>query len=469
MPLRIYNSFSKTKELFEPLEAGKVKLYVCGPTVYDEPHLGHLRSAYVFEVIRRYLRHAGYAVRFVRNVTDVDDKIIEKARSLLGQDETAGALQKKTEEIAEKFYALYAKDLAALGIQKPTREPFATAHVAQMQSLIQNLIRKNFAYASDGDVYFDVERFGAYGKLSGQRPDAMMEGVRIDPNEKKRHGLDFALWKKAKAGEPFWKSPWGPGRPGWHIECSAMSMKYLGESFDIHGGGRDLIFPHHENEIAQSEAATGKRFARFWLHHGLVTINGQKMSKSLNNFVTLKTVNEMRSGLERLKFLFLGTHYRAPLDYSADQMQMEKAIREKFLFFFEDLKTIRSKKPLDRRDPTAALKSKFEEAMQDDFNTPRALAVMHEMMHESRKSGDPVFQKEAGRFLKMIFRLFLLELPAEDGETASLRELERLVREREEAKRLRDFARADEIRERLLARDIALTDLPDGTTAWRKI
>ncbi|MBI3315699.1 MAG: cysteine--tRNA ligase, partial [Candidatus Omnitrophica bacterium] len=395
--------------------------------------------------------------------------IIEKARSLLGPDPVPGALKQKVGEVSKEFHAMYERELLALGVQKPTREPLATAHIPEMQSLIQRLIEKKYAYVSEGDVYFDVRSFKPYGELSGQRLEAMMEGVRIDPNEKKRYPLDFALWKKAKEDEPSWESPWGPGRPGWHIECSAMSLTYLGEEFDIHGGGRDLIFPHHENEIAQSQAATGKPFARFWLHHGLVTTGGQKMSKSLKNFVTLKSVSEMRDGPERLKFLFLGSHYRAPVDYSADRMQMEKSIREKFLFFFEELKTLKSG-ALSKKNLVAPFEASFTEAMDDDFNTPQAMAVMHEAMHEARKSADPALKVAVGQFLRKVFEWFLLEIPSGAGESSvSLAELERLIREREDAKRAKDFQKADEIRENLLARDIALTDLPDGKTSWRKI
>ena len=335
MTLRIFNSLSQQKEEFLPLEPGTVKMYVCGPTVYDDPHLGHLRSAYVFETMRRYLQSpiCGYKVSFVRNVTDVDDKIIEKARERGAPD-----LSQAVSEVSGAYFDRYKRDLRRLGISEPTHEPKATEHIGQMLHLIDRLLKKGMAYESEGDVYYDVRRFGGYGKLSHQNQKAMLENVRVDKNEKKRDPLDFALWKRAKDGEPSWPGPWGAGRPGWHIECSAMSMQYLGETFDIHGGGRDLIFPHHENEVAQSEGATLKPFARFWVHHGLITVAGQKMSKSLKNFITLDAVlkEDPRFGGEILKLTFLGTHYSAPLDYSSERVSMDRAVWKKFFTFFQN-------------------------------------------------------------------------------------------------------------------------------------
>src|SRR3990167_5595466 len=325
MPLKIYNSLTKQKEEFIPLKKGEVKMYVCGPTVYDEPHIGHLRSAYVFEVVRNYFKYTQYKVNFARNVTDVDDKIIEKAR-LTG----AADLNAATAEVSEKYFDLYKRDLKRLGIPDPDSEPRATAFIGPMVELIQKLIDRGHAYAAEGgmeDVYFDVNSFRDYGELSKQNLDELLLEARAEEGMHKKNPLDFTLWKRAKEGEPSWDSPWGKGRPGWHIECSAMSMKYLGESFDIHGGGRDLIFPHHENEVAQSEGATGKSFARLWIHHGLITVAGQKMSKSLKNFITLDEVlkEDPRYGDEILKLTFLGTHYSAPLDYSAERVSMDRS------------------------------------------------------------------------------------------------------------------------------------------------
>ena len=469
MALRIYNSLTKQKEEFKPLKTGVVKMYVCGPTVYDEPHIGHLRSAAVFEMIRNYLEYSGYQVQFVRNVTDIDDKIIEKARQE-GRDDTIRAVK----DISAKYYDLYSRDLKTLGIHPPDKEPRATEHVPEMIQLIEKIFQKGFAYGSGGDVYFDVIAFMDYGRLSHQNKDAMMAGVRIDPNEKKKNPLDFTLWKKVKEGEPSWPSPWGAGRPGWHIECSAMSMKYLGETFDIHGGGLDLVFPHHENEIAQSECATGKAFAQTWIHHGLVTKDGQKMSKSLRNFVTLSEVGcQSPWAVEELKFLFLGTHYSAPLDYTADRMKMQKAVRERFLFFFEELNEYKKQKPKED-EKIFSYRSAFGEAMNDDFNSAEALSVMHEMVHQARKMALPAAKLAYGHELKKMGQIFGLfsktQSPAQSTETAEIeKKAEQAIRDRIEAKKNRDFSRADAIRQELLSHGIALTDHSNGTTTWRQI
>ncbi len=460
MTLKIYNSLTKQKEEFKPLDpAGKeVKMYVCGPTVYDEPHIGHLRSAYVFEVIRNYLEYSGYKVKFVRNVTDVDDKIIEKARQ-----NDASDLLAEVKNVSEKYLQAYKKDLAALGIQEPIKEPKATAHIEDMIRLIQKLLKNGFAYESQGDVYYEVNAFKDYGKLSHQKKDQMLENVRIDANEKKKNPLDFALWKKSKEDEPSWESPWGKGRPGWHIECSAMSMKYLGETFDIHGGGRDLIFPHHENEIAQSETANGKQFARYWIHHGLITVNEQKMSKSLKNFITLSAlISSEKSKIDDLKFLFLGTHYSAPLDYSEAKMEMERSIKKRFLVFLDLAKAYESNSSgLD--EPLKDFKARFQKAMGDDFNTPLALAVMHEMVHHAyqNQQNTDLFASIA-QLLEEFGTIFgIFSDPAED------RDFEEFVNSRislrEEAKKNKDFVRADEIRKDLLMNyRVAIMDTSSG-------
>ncbi len=314
-PIYIYNSLTRKKEEFKPIKGGHVGMYVCGPTVYDEPHIGHARSAYIFDVVRRYLEYRKYKVTFVRNVTDVDDKIIEKAANEFKGEDLNSAVRK----VSEKYLAAYREAMASLDIRPPTEEPRATKYISRMTEFIGALIKRDAAYESGGDVYFDIKKAKDYGKLSHQSLDKMESGARVAPGEKKKDPLDFALWKAAKEGEPFWDSPWGMGRPGWHIECSVMSSDILGSEFDIHGGGLDLIFPHHENEIAQSEAA-GAKFARYWLHHGLLTINGQKMSKSLGNFVTIKDFIYKYKNADLLKLLFLSTHYAHPVDYTEEKI-----------------------------------------------------------------------------------------------------------------------------------------------------
>ncbi|MGA2151407.1 MAG: cysteine--tRNA ligase, partial [Geobacteraceae bacterium] len=305
MPLRVYNTLTSGKEEFVPLRPGKVGMYVCGVTVYDYSHIGHARANVVFDVICRYLRFLGYEVTYVRNYTDIDDKIINRAN--------ADGVPYNV--ISERFITEFDRDMAQLGLELPTFQPKATDHVGDIIDLVARLIDKGHAYAAGGDVYFCVEKFATYLKLSGRNLEEMQAGARIEVDEKKRHPMDFALWKEAKPGEPFWESPWGKGRPGWHIECSAMSIRYLGETFDIHGGGKDLIFPHHENEIAQSEAATGRPFVRYWLHNGFVNINAEKMSKSLGNFFTIREVLEKYDS-EVLRFFLISAHYRSPLDFS---------------------------------------------------------------------------------------------------------------------------------------------------------
>ncbi|MFH1641018.1 MAG: cysteine--tRNA ligase, partial [Candidatus Omnitrophota bacterium] len=332
--IKISNSLKRgEKELLEPIDPGQIKMYVCGPTVYDEPHIGHARSAYIFDVIRRYLIYRGYKVTFVRNVTDVDDKIIEKARKEHPDKDSKSAVK----EVAEKYLKAYHEALAALNIssEKPeVDEPKASEYIDKMILFIQNLINRGAAYPSNGDVYFDIKKAKEYGKLSNQSIDKMEIGARVLPGENKRDPLDFALWKAAKEGEPSWDSPWGKGRPGWHIECSVMSSDILGDKFDIHGGGIDLIFPHHENEIAQSEGA-GKEFAKYWIHHGLLTINGQKMAKSLGNFVTIQDFLKKHKDADLLKLFYLSAHYSHPVDFTEEKII--EAIKQRQIFddFFD--------------------------------------------------------------------------------------------------------------------------------------
>ncbi|MBI2094996.1 MAG: cysteine--tRNA ligase, partial [Candidatus Omnitrophica bacterium] len=476
-----YNSLTKKKEPFVPLEAGKVKMYVCGPTVYDEPHIGHLRSAYVFEVIRNYLEYSGYQVRFVRNVTDVDDKIIEKARE--------GGIQ--AEEVSGKYYRSYKDELKAFGIREPDEEPRATGHIGEMVTLIQRLIERGVAYPKEGDVYFRVGAFKEYGKLSGQKTESMLENARIDPNEKKESPLDFALWKKSKEGEPSWPSPWGPGRPGWHIECSAMSMGCLkSETIDIHGGGRDLIFPHHENEIAQSESATGKPFANFWIHHGLVTVNEQKMSKSLKNFITLRSFLEKygEKELDELRILFLSTHYSMPLNYSEEKITtMTHSIWKRFHYFFDEvnqLKEGRKEIALPPNDKLLQFESEFRKAMDDDFNVPLVFMLMHRMMHEARETRDPQMMfGVAGKIEKWGKDIFLLFSHWNEAAFFSTRRTGRIIgsedmeldrdiaaqiSKRHELRDRKAFKEADAIRSELSEKGIELVDWKNGRTTWRR-
>jgi cysteinyl-tRNA synthetase len=468
MPLKIHNSLTQQKEEFIPRTPGVVHMYVCGPTVYDEPHIGHLRSAYAFELIRRYLQSSfcRYKVLFVRNVTDVDDKIIEKAK----QDPT-GDLKRAAVQISQTYFDRYKRDLSRLGISEPSVEPKATEHVDDMIKLILRLLEKGIAYVNDGDVYFSVPDFKEYGKLSHQNKEAMLESVRLDKNTKKRDSLDFALWKKSKPDEPEWPSPWGNGRPGWHVECSAMSMKYLGETFDIHGGGRDLIFPHHENEVAQSEGATGELFARTWLHHGLITVAGKKMSKSLTNFITLDEVMKADPayGDEVLKLTFLGTHYAAPLDYTAQRVQMDRGVWRKFFEFFENARNLEKNGVEAGEKKTSLIYKSFQEAMDNDFNTPDVLTLMHALMHEAYQGKDPIAQVTVASAIRNFgSEIFGIVFDQNSAANQYKPEIEKAIARRREARKNRDFKAADEIRLQLLKeRNVELRDLSDGRTTWR--
>lgn len=375
MALTVYNTLRQKKEVFDPCVPGTVRMYACGPTVYDRAHIGHARAALTFDVVWRYLEHRGYRVVYVRNYTDVDDKIIQRAAEL----------GRSRESLVEEQIEAYRRDMRALGLRTPTEEPRATRHIAEMIALIQALMAKGIAYTVDGDVYFEVRRSPDYGKLSHRGLDELRAGARVEVDQRKRDPLDFALWKASRPGEPAWDSPWGPGRPGWHIECSAMSMKYLGESFDIHGGGADLIFPHHENEIAQSECATGKPFARYWVHNGFVNIRAEKMSKSLGNVLTIGELLGQISPCA-LKLFLLGTHYRAPVDFSEDALAAARAAEDRFRYILDEVQRFRDAgitgADLPHRDPPPLANQvreaelEFTDAMDDDFNTPRALAAL---------------------------------------------------------------------------------------------
>ena len=472
MPIFIYNSLSRKKEEFVSLEPQKINMYVCGPTVYDEPHIGHARSAYIFDVIRRYLAFKGYRVKFVRNVTDVDDKIIDKARKEFpGQD-----LNRAFKDVAEKYLASYHEALTNLGIgvdQDKISEPKASEYIPKMIKFIQGLINNGAAYAAGADVYFDITKAKNYGKLSNQSLEKMESGVRIALNENKRNPLDFALWKAAKENEPSWESPWGKGRPGWHIECSVMSSDILGSEFDIHGGGIDLIFPHHENEIAQSEGA-GNKFARYWIHHGLLTSNGQKMSKSLGNFITVKDFLDKYKNADLLKLLFLSTHYSHPVDYTDEKIQEAKQALDRISILWGKIGGPFNKKFTGKiTEELEAVKNKFISAMDDDFNTPQGLASIFELVSITNKNLDNQELVAASRdILLELTGLFGLSVsPSIEAKTLPLRAdlhgVEVLIQERNEARKKKDFKRSDEIRKELEARGIILEDTKDGTT-WRR-
>ena len=475
MPILIYNSLTKKKEEFLPSNPPKVNIYTCGVTVYDECHLGHARSLYIFGVIRQYLKYRGYEVKFVRNITDIDDKIINRAKE-------SG---KSWDEVAKKYIDSYYQDLKLLAILPADREPKATENIPDMVKHIEGLIKGGYAYESGGDVYFSVRLFKDYGKLSGQSIDQMITGVRIEPGEKKKDALDFALWKKSKEGEPYWDSPWGKGRPGWHIECSTMSMKFLGtETLDIHAGGRDLIFPHHENEIAQSEALTKKPFARYWIHHGLLTINGQKMSKSLGNFVTIKDFISKYENADILKLFFLSAHYSHPIDYTAEKIDSAKKQLKNLEDFFGRVEQLSAGKKSGRE--SAELKNELQEAekkflsaMDDDFNMPQALGWVYDLLNKGNQCiamGDIAHSVHIRAKLSELLTIFGIQVnktaasnseqPADIQEQAAL-DIDKKITERVEARRSKDFKRADEIRKDLELQGIILEDTSSGTI-WRK-
>ncbi|MDD5553381.1 MAG: cysteine--tRNA ligase, partial [Candidatus Omnitrophica bacterium] len=419
------------------------------------------RSLYIFDVVRRYLRYRGFEVKFVRNITDIDDKIINRARQL------------KTgwQELVKKYIDRYYEDLAALGIQKGDFEPRATENIPDMIEYIAALIDKGFAYATPSGVYFSVRKFQGYGKLSGQSIDQMQSGSRIEPDETKEDPLDFALWKRSNPDEPSWDSPWGAGRPGWHIECSVMSQKFLKtDTLDIHAGGRDLIFPHHENEIAQAEALTGKPFARFWIHHGLLTINGQKMSKSLGNFVTVKDFIAKFKNADLLKILFLSAHYSHPVDYTDEKMEEARRALERIMILSDKIRTP-DKAPGTGKEikEIEDIKSRFIAAMDDDFNTPQALACVFDLVNAANKNiQDPGFTLRAGETLKELAGMLGIALKMEEKTTGlSHEDIEARIKDREEARRRKEFALSDKIRKELEEKGVILEDTKEGTS-WRR-
>ncbi len=458
--LEIYNSLTNRKEAFQPIEPGRVGIYVCGMTVYDYCHVGHARAMVVFDVVVRYLRASGYEVRYVRNITDIDDKIIRRAAE---NGEPIDAL-------TERFIAAMREDAEALKVLPPDLEPRATESLDQIIAMIQRLEAGGYTYRADnGDVYFDVSRFADYGKLSGIRLEEQKAGARVDVSEAKERAEDFVLWKASKAGEPSWPSPWGDGRPGWHIECSAMSTHCLGEHFDIHGGGLDLKFPHHENEIAQSECATGTHFVNYWMHNGHVRVDNEKMSKSLGNFFTVRDVlTHYRP--EVVRYFLLSSHYRSPLNYTADALEHAGAALERLYL------ALRGVQPQAEEGVGDELRVRFRAAMDDDFNTPLALSVLHDIARElnrARAENGPArayaaLLVELGRMLGLLQddpEAFLRKGGDEGGLSAE--EIEALIAERTAARKARDFAAADRIRDELQAQGVIIEDGAAGTT-WRR-
>jgi len=492
MPLKLYNTLKNEKELFTPIQEGRVGLYVCGITVYDICHVGHARSAVVFDVLRRYLEYRGYEVTYVKNFTDVDDKIIARAN----------AEGVSIKEIADRYIAAHDEDMAGLGVLRPTVTPRATEHIDGMINLIAQLQDRGLAYAVDGNVYYAVDRFSGYGKLSGRQLEDMMAGARIDVNEHKNNPMDFALWKASKPNEPAWDSPWGPGRPGWHIECSVMSQKYLGDTFDIHGGGEDLVFPHHENEIAQSEGVTGKPLANLWLHNGFVKINSEKMSKSLGNVFAIQEMLN-RYHAEVIRLFMLQSHYRSAVDFSEESLSEARLGMDRFYSTLKAIQDILQASEEDVSLPSPeslsgktaelyalfnGLPDHFVEAMDDDLNTARAIGYLFDATRQingflrdgktaSSDAGRKVLSL-AGKNIKDVG--YVLGLCQEDPDAYFLQdreretrkrgidpaEIEQLIAERWAARTAKNWHRADEIRQLLVEKGIVLKDSPTGTT-WK--
>ena len=455
--LKIYNTLTRSKQEFKPIEENKIGMYVCGVTTYDLCHIGHARTFVNFDVIVRYLRFSGYDVTYVRNITDIDDKIIKRAneRGISAKD------------LANQYIDEMHKDFDSLNIKRPDIEPKATETIEEIIAFVQKLIDNKNAYVSEnGDVVFDINSFKTYGKLSGQILDELQAGARIEVAKSKHNPLDFVLWKMSKEGEPYWDSPWGKGRPGWHIECSAMNNKYLGSEFDIHGGGSDLIFPHHENEIAQSCCANHTSYVHYWMHSGMVMINEEKMSKSLNNFFTIRDVLKTYDA-ETVRFFLLSGQYRSPLNYSQENLDKARAALNRFYTTLRDVKSI---KEVSGDDEHVA---KFKEYMDDDFNTPGAISVLFDLVKQINKSDDETAAVLAGRLKQLSSVLGILEQdPAtflmSGANNDDAQEIEALIKERNDARLAKDWARADAARDKLKAMNIELEDGPNGTTWHRK-
>lgn len=469
--MKLFNTMSRRKEEFVPLEEGKVRMYVCGPTVYNLIHIGNARPMIIFDTVRRYLEYKGYEVNYVSNFTDVDDKIIKKAI-----EEGVSA-----EEISQRYIAECKKDMAGMNVKPATTHPLATQEIDGMIDMIQTLIDKGYAYpVADGTVYFRVKKFKEYGKLSHKNLDDLQSGFRslqVSGEDQKEDSLDFVLWKPKKEGEPFWKSPWCDGRPGWHIECSVMSKKYLGEEIDIHAGGEDLVFPHHENEIAQSECCNGVPFAKYWMHNAFLNIDNRKMSKSLGNFRTVREIGEQYD-LQVLRFFMLNAHYRSPLNFSADLMESSKNALERITEAAARLRdrqaaaTVQEATEDEKKlmQEEAAFVTKFEESMDDDFNTADALAAVFELVKFANTNVQEGSSKEfAGHTLEVMTKLCdVLGLTLEKKEEILDEEIENLIAERQAARKAKDFARADEIRGLLLDKGIELKDTREGVK-WKRI
>ena len=477
MTIRIYNTLTKKKETFEPIRPGKVNMYVCGPTVYDSSHIGHARSAVVFDVIGRYLEAEGYALTYVRNFTDVDDKIIRRARELDTDCST----------ISEKYIREFYDDMDALYVRRATIEPRATEHIDAIVRIISILMEKQVAYEVEGDIYFSVESFEGYGKLSGRRLEDMAAGARVEVDTRKKNPFDFALWKSAKPGEPTWESPWGKGRPGWHIECSGMSSQYLGETFDIHGGGKDLIFPHHENEIAQSEAAFGVPFVRYWAHNGFVNINHEKMSKSLGNFLLIRDIIKSYHP-EAVRLFLLSNHYRSPVDFTQQAMDEAETALEKIYGVMLRMAVVETTGASPETHASGEYWNRFRNAMDDDFNTAQGIGILFDLVRtvnrELDESGGNLSADKTAAVLSARHDLSRMgsilgilnsspqsyfEHKKERGlESASVDAawVEKMIIERTEARKAKNWKRADEIRKELDKMNIQIEDRPDGTS-WK--
>ncbi|MGE5558633.1 MAG: cysteine--tRNA ligase [Bacillota bacterium] len=473
MSVKVYNTLTRRKEEFVPRDPGKVAVYVCGPTPYDYAHIGNARPPVVWDVIRRFLVYLGYEVTLVQNFTDIEDKIIRRA------------LEEKRDvrELSAFYSRIYLEDLEALGVTPPAFTPKVSEHMPEIIEMTRVLVEKGHAYVMDGDVYFDITSFPAYGKLSGRSREEMLAGARVEVDERKKDPMDFALWKKARPGEPAWDSPWGPGRPGWHIECSAMSLKYLGPDFDFHGGGTDLIFPHHENEIAQAEAFNGKRFARYWVHNAFITINNERMGKSLGNYRTIRQVRSVYPP-EVIRLFLLGTHYRNPLNFGEEELQAARGGLARIREAYKNWEFIAEKKedaegedsPVLAEEPEAA-KKEFIEVMSDDFNTPQALAVVYDMIRRINKiTGEKDFsitarnRRNLERAVQILRELAgeVLGLALEAPDRAVDREIQAKVEERQKARAAKDWAAADRIRDELKEMGIVLEDTPYGIR-WKRI
>jgi len=464
--MKIYNTMTRKKEEFVPLVPGEVKMYSCGPTVYNYFHIGNARPFIIFDILRNYLEYKGYKVTFVQNFTDVDDKIIRRAKE-------EGVTEK---EVADKYIEEYFKDAEGLGIKRADYHPRVTEMIPDIIEVIKKIMDRGFAYVVDGDVYFDTQKYKEYGKLSKQNMEELEAGARIEVGEQKKHPMDFALWKKQKPGEPAWDSPWGPGRPGWHIECSAMAMKYLGETIDIHSGGQDLIFPHHENEIAQSEAATGKPFARYWMHNGFININNEKMSKSAGNFFTVRDISKLYD-LEVVRLFMISSHYRSPINFSKDLLDSTKNSLERLYIAKNNLLHLmanaedKEENEDDKafRNRLSTYRDRFIEAMDDDLNTADAVAVIFDLVRDINSN---INESSSKSLIKAAYDMFteltgILRIVNKEEEKLD-DEIERLIEERQKARKEKNWALADKIRDDLKKRGIILEDTPQGVK-WRRI